>query len=678
VIFKKFSLISYLFHKLQLWKIYQIISIKTKPKKGKEMLRYFIIFISFSSFTFANIPNFYKNTLSSIGQRVEIVENNRSTSYSYDDLSRVISEEITDAKNGDYSSTYTYDEVNNRVQSVIDGVTTQYNYDDNDRLTQQGGTLYSYDDQGNTLSQTLDYNSTSYSYNAKNQLTEVLTDSETITYSYNLKGIRTGKDKASKSIQYIVDSNQAYAQVVQEIEDNLLAVSYTYGHDLLSQTRDNKTYDYHYDALGSARYLSDSNGRFTDSYNYEAFGKLLNQEGNTTNNYKFTGEQLDEETQNYYLRSRYFSPLRGGFTQQDSYMGNGQDPITLHKYLYANGNPVSNIDPSGYFSMVEASSAMGIQSSLQNMQIGAYSNFTNVITGGWDGVSLDDIPELALTAVGLRLLVRFASNFFSDCKRKKKNSFEGSTLVATDKGLIPIQEIKIGDKVWAYNEVNQSKSLQEVTHLIRGEHYKELIDIELISGEVITTTDNHPFWTIDTQSWIEADELINSSILLNINDKNTTIKSLKHYNDKREVYNLTVGNIHTYYIGLDGVLGHNDDDLSCPWDKVDRPDKDQFKFYENTGTHDRNGGTNNFNPSKSLLPKNYEELWIDSKSVNTGQDGKRNRWTKVGSGKKAVYHRFQGGKGALWHWNGSTNGVTFNGKPRAIKIQDVPNEVLKW
>lgn len=495
--------------------------------------------------------------LSPLGERVEIVENNRSTSYNYDALSRVISEEITDSKNGDYSSSYIYDEVSNRIESVIDGVTTQYDYDDNDRLLQQGGTVYTYDNQGNTLSQTLDYNSTNYSYNAKNQLIEVVTDSDTINYSYNIKGIRTAKTKTDKNIQYIIDSNQAYAQVVQEIEDDILAVSYTYGHDLLSQTRENKTYDYHYDGLGSARYLSDTNGTFTDSYNYEAFGKLLNTEGNTTNNYKFTGEQLDEETQNYYLRARYFSPLRGGFTQQDSYMGNGQDPITLHKYLYGNGNPVMNID----FSMMEMSSAMGIANTLRNGQTEAYLQFANVVSGDWDGVinwngvSWDNLPEIVATAVGLRLLLRYSPKFkkWFNCD----NSFDGTTLVATENGLVPIQEIKIGDKVWAYNETKQTKSLQEVTHLIKGEGDKELIDITLYNGEIITTTSSHPFWAIDSKEWLKADKLTNNSILLNINDKNTTIKSLKHYRENKKVYNLTVSNIHTYYVGLNGILGHN-------------------------------------------------------------------------------------------------------------------------
>jgi len=79
---------------------------------------------------------------------------------------------------------------------------------------------------------------------------------------------------------------------------------------------------------------------------------------------------------------------------------------------------------------------------------------------------------------------------------------------------------------------------------------------------VITTTDNHPFWERNTEEWLQADELTNGSILLNINDKNSTIKSLKHYAKNKKVYNLTVTNDHTYFVGLDGVLGHNS--IHCP------------------------------------------------------------------------------------------------------------------
>ena len=89
-------------------------------------------------------------------------------------------------------------------------------------------------------------------------------------------------------------------------------------------------------------------------------------------------------------------------------MGNSSDPISLHKYLYANANPQTYIDPTGHFSMMETTAAMGVANTLRNGQIEAYGHMLNVVSGGWDGVSLDDIPQMAGTALGLRLLFRFS------------------------------------------------------------------------------------------------------------------------------------------------------------------------------------------------------------------------------------------------------------------------------
>ena len=56
---------------------------------------------------------------------------------------------------------------------MVNGVTTAYSYDDNDRLLQTGGTVYTYDENGSTLTETLDADVTTYTYNAKNQLVTV-------------------------------------------------------------------------------------------------------------------------------------------------------------------------------------------------------------------------------------------------------------------------------------------------------------------------------------------------------------------------------------------------------------------------------------------------------------------------------------------------------------------------
>jgi len=101
------------------------------------------------------------------------------------------------------------------------------------------------------------------------------------------------------------------------------------------------------------------------------------------------------------------------------------------------------------------------------------------------------------------------------------------------------------------------------------------------------------------------------------------------------------------------------------------PDDDE---YENPGHHDPfSQGPNNYNNTKSVLPRNHLELWKASRRASDG-----NRWTKVGNGKNAVYHRFQNDGNGKWHWNGSTNGVTRSGQPRTIKMNNIPRDVQRW
>jgi RHS repeat-associated protein len=113
--------------------------------------------------------------------------------------------------------------------------------------------------------------------------------------------------------------------------------------------------------LGSTRALSNSAGAITDTYNYESFGSLLNQTGTTLNDYLFTGEQFDSGLDNYYLRARYYNQNIGRFTQMDDWYGKSCTPITLNKYIYADDNPVTGTDPSGYFTLGGLGATSNIQ-----------------------------------------------------------------------------------------------------------------------------------------------------------------------------------------------------------------------------------------------------------------------------------------------------------------------------
>lgn len=61
----------------------------------------------------------------------------------------------------------------------------------------------------------------------------------------------------------------------------------------------------------------------------------------------YRGEQFDSDLGLYYLRARYYNPLTGRFVSRDPDDGNWLDSRTLHKYLYAGGDPVNAFDPSG-------------------------------------------------------------------------------------------------------------------------------------------------------------------------------------------------------------------------------------------------------------------------------------------------------------------------------------------
>ena len=304
-------------------------------------------------------------TLHPTGRRTKITElDGRTSDYTYNDRYWLTTETITDAINGNYSASYTYDNVGNRVQGIEAGVTTQYQYDANDRISQQGGVTYTYDANGNTLEENDQGSLTRYRWNSRNELVEHEAGGFITDYQYNAEGIRHSQSDGITDRTYLVDANRSYAQVLAESANGSQAVAYHYGDDLISQTRDNQTHHFHVDGLGSTRVLTDSSGNQTDRYGYAAFGEVLAQDGNTDNDYLYTGEQFDEGLDQYYLRARYYDQGRGRFTRMDDWDGRETEPTTLNKYLYANLDPILMVDPTGYFSLGSVGASQNIQSTL--------------------------------------------------------------------------------------------------------------------------------------------------------------------------------------------------------------------------------------------------------------------------------------------------------------------------
>jgi RHS repeat-associated protein len=76
----------------------------------------------------------------------------------------------------------------------------------------------------------------------------------------------------------------------------------------------------------------------------------------------------------FYLRARWMDPSTGRFVSEDPYAGNSEDPVTMHRFLYANNSPVMMNDPTGRMSLFEASATVavvGILASMAQINVGA-------------------------------------------------------------------------------------------------------------------------------------------------------------------------------------------------------------------------------------------------------------------------------------------------------------------
>ena len=307
----------------------------------------------------------FEYTLGTAGNRLAVKEaNGREVNYTYDQLYRLVSEAISDGTAGNRTISYTYDAVGNRLtrNDSVEGVTT-YTYDNNDRLLQEilNGTVteYTYDESGSTLSVKVNGTDTvNYRWDDKGRLiaVDIITaqGTERIEYRYDADGNRVTVIVNGQETRYLIDTEETYAQVVEEYTpDGTILKSYVYGLDLISQDQQGEQSFHHAAGLGSVNAVTDSNGNVTDRYVYDAFGRLIGQQGNTDNEFRFTGEQFDENSELYYLRARYYDPDNGRFISRDSFEGFQDDPLSLHKYTYVHNNPVNLIDPSGNASAIE-------------------------------------------------------------------------------------------------------------------------------------------------------------------------------------------------------------------------------------------------------------------------------------------------------------------------------------
>ncbi len=140
------------------------------------------------------------------------------------------------------------------------------------------------------------------------------------------------------------------------------------------------------------------------------------------------------------------------------------------------------------------------------------------------------------------------------CSCPTKNSFSADTDVATPEGDRDISEIETGDRVLAYDEATGKLGSYEVTHV--WIHDDPVILYLKIGDEVVVTTPDHPFYTRE-RGWVKAGELKPGEHVRKADGSYGVVRSLRLVEREQRMYNLTVEDVHTYFVGDGQWLVHN-------------------------------------------------------------------------------------------------------------------------
>ena len=242
-----------------------------------------------------------------------------------------------------YSEELFYDKAGNRARRLVGGEEELYQYDPRNRLMAltRGGvtTPFQYDNAGNLLQD----DKARYSYDAFNRTVKVETfDGNVQVNRYDAEGLRHEMEENGRLVRFIFHKGEAVA----EQEENSNVIRLIRGSELIARSSDSesaRTY-YHYasDEMGSTTHIVDESGNVQNRYAYDAWGKIEVKEEAVPNRFTYYGQQIDPITQQYYLRARFYNPVIGRFTQEDTYRGDG-----LNLYAYCANNPVYYVDPSG-------------------------------------------------------------------------------------------------------------------------------------------------------------------------------------------------------------------------------------------------------------------------------------------------------------------------------------------
>ena len=298
------------------------------------------------------------------GNITSIKLNNNTTKYTYDSANQLIRE---DNQAEGKSWVWTYDDAGNilskREYAYTTGTlgtaqsTIYYGYGNaqwGDLLTTYNGTPITYDTVGNPT-----YDGTwNYTWIHGRKLVTMYKNGTTCSFSYDANGMRNRRTVITSNGTTTYNYTYSGSQLTHmTIGGYTLHFYYDANGYPMSVVYNGTTYYYATNLQGDVVAILNSSGVQVVGYRYDAWGRLLTTTGSMSgslgyhNPLRYRGYVYDQETQLYYLQSRYYNPTMGRFINADGvdYLGAGSNLTSYNLFAYCGNNPVAHVDYNGYF-----------------------------------------------------------------------------------------------------------------------------------------------------------------------------------------------------------------------------------------------------------------------------------------------------------------------------------------
>ena len=310
-------------------------------------------------------------TLGGVTSEITTGNNALDLSYAYDVRGQLLEERRNGA-----SVCYAYDKAGNRIRKTDAQGEIRYLYNEKNQLVEEESPAdrkqFSYDCQGGIIEEKNAAGIRRFSYNSRHQQTRVETETGNVQENrYDAEGLRFELLENGRRTSFVYHDGE----LLQEEGREEQGTSYHLGAGMEAFRRGQELSYYHRDEQLSTVFVTDGQGEIRNSYQYDAFGIPLETTEQLNNRIRYTGQQYDDVTGQYYLRARYYNPVAGRFMQEDIYQGDG-----LNLYAYCGNNPVVYYDPSGYASTLDPWEYID-PSNLVGLSASQKKNTPGIVTG---------------------------------------------------------------------------------------------------------------------------------------------------------------------------------------------------------------------------------------------------------------------------------------------------------